>query len=161
MSGLTIHQVPSRPPPGMGIHFSMASEQTIERVPSRPPDMANYFSMSEQTIERVPSRPPVEKAHYPTMSEQTIQRAPPVDPAMPKFWDEAMAVQRKVYLKIVIGGCVGVVIAIFAILSIYWGALWKSPVRPLQGWVVVSTRRELPPAHRDLPFLFPRILTVV
>ena len=92
--------------------------------------------MSEQTIQRVPSRPHV------------------VDTAMPKFWDEDLAAQRKIYLKIIIGGCVGVIIAIFAILSIYWGALWKSPVRPLQGWVVVSTR--LVPLHQHAEVCLPR-----
>lgn len=85
------------------------------------------------------------------MSEHTIQSVPSRSPAdMPKFWDQEVAVQRRIYLKTIIGGCFAVSIAIFAVLSIYWGGLWKAPVRNLQGLVVVSTRREPPPARRSL-----------
>ncbi|TFK61771.1 hypothetical protein BDN72DRAFT_777884 [Pluteus cervinus] len=45
-------------------------------------------------------------------------------------------VAKSIYLKVFIGGCFLITIAIFAIFSVYWGALWKTPVRPLQGWVV-------------------------
>ncbi|TFK64264.1 hypothetical protein BDN72DRAFT_872108 [Pluteus cervinus] len=43
---------------------------------------------------------------------------------------------RTLYLKIFFGGCFLIGVAIFAIFSIYWGALWESPTRPLQGWVI-------------------------
>jgi hypothetical protein len=56
-----------------------------------------------------------------------------------KFFDKSNATDRKVYLKILGGGVFTVILAIFLIISIYWGALWKTPVRPLEGWVIVST----------------------
>jgi len=37
-----------------------------------------------------------------------------------------MAIARKIYFKIVLGGSVSLILAILAIFSIYWGALWKS-----------------------------------
>lgn len=33
-----------------------------------------------------------------------------------------------------------VIIMIFTILPIYWGALWKIPAHNLDGWLVVSGR---------------------
>jgi len=30
------------------------------------------------------------------------------------------------------------VVLIFAVFSIFWGALWKIPVHDLPGWVIVS-----------------------
>lgn len=43
---------------------------------------------------------------------------------------------RSIYLKIFMGGTFMILIMIFAILPIYWGALYKTPVRKLKGWVV-------------------------
>ncbi|KAF8991980.1 hypothetical protein BDQ17DRAFT_1223012, partial [Cyathus striatus] len=42
----------------------------------------------------------------------------------------------KIYLKIAIGGTSAVIIIIFAIFSIYWGSLWKTPAHSLPGWIV-------------------------
>lgn len=75
-------------------------------------------------------------------SEHTIQGppAPSIIREMPfskNFFDRSNAVARTAYLKVFIGGCFFVVIAIFAVFPIYWGALWKTPVKNLNGWVVV------------------------
>ncbi|PFH46702.1 hypothetical protein AMATHDRAFT_69276 [Amanita thiersii Skay4041] len=52
------------------------------------------------------------------------------------FWDKEMATARQSFLRIMIGGTVTTILAIFAIFPIYWGALWKIPDRNLPGWVV-------------------------
>jgi hypothetical protein len=81
------------------------------------------------------------------MSEHTIQGAPGQGGQdghySHKFWDKELAVSRKIYLRILFGGSFAVVIAIFAVFSIFWGALWKSPVGNLSGWVVVSLHLNL------------------
>ncbi|KAG6812721.1 hypothetical protein H0H92_001082 [Tricholoma furcatifolium] len=66
----------------------------------------------------------------------SIAPPPPEKPFSRQFFDEKNAIQRKIYFKIFFGGVMAVIIAIFAILSIYWGSLWKSPVRNFNGWVV-------------------------
>ncbi|KAG2018542.1 hypothetical protein CC2G_007971 [Coprinopsis cinerea AmutBmut pab1-1] len=43
---------------------------------------------------------------------------------------------RRTYLKVFICGTLFVAVMIFTILPIYWGALYKVPVRNLEGWVV-------------------------
>ncbi|KAJ2923986.1 hypothetical protein H1R20_g13109, partial [Candolleomyces eurysporus] len=43
---------------------------------------------------------------------------------------------RQTYFKVFFGGTFMVIIMIFTILPIYWGALWKIPARNLHGWVV-------------------------
>ena len=45
---------------------------------------------------------------------------------------------RATYLKIFIGGASMTVVLIFAVFSIFWGALWKIPAHNLPGWVIVS-----------------------
>jgi hypothetical protein len=47
-------------------------------------------------------------------------------------------VARATYLKTFIGGASITVVLIFAVFSIFWGALWKIPVHNLPGWVIVS-----------------------
>ncbi|KAK0222406.1 hypothetical protein IW262DRAFT_1474117 [Armillaria fumosa] len=49
---------------------------------------------------------------------------------------ERMSASRVVYLKILVGGCFAMVIVMFSVFSIYWGALWKIPAHNLRGWVV-------------------------
>ncbi|KAJ2917965.1 hypothetical protein MD484_g2461, partial [Candolleomyces efflorescens] len=46
------------------------------------------------------------------------------------------ALARSTYLKVFLGGTFMVILMIFTILPIYWGALWKIPTRNLHGWVV-------------------------
>lgn len=50
--------------------------------------------------------------------------------------DPQMARARVIYIKGYIGGTVLVIVTIFAVFSIYWGALWRVPCRPLETWVV-------------------------
>lgn len=56
--------------------------------------------------------------------------------------DPATTQARKAYLKVIVPGTILISIAIFAVLSIYWGALWKTfeLTHNLHGWVVVSGR---------------------
>jgi hypothetical protein len=55
------------------------------------------------------------------------------------FFDKAPehAAARATYLKIFLGGSFLAVIIIFSIFPIFWGALWKTPVYHLSGWIVV------------------------
>ena len=55
------------------------------------------------------------------------------------FFDKAPehAAARATYLKIFLGGSFMTVIIIFTIFPIFWGALWKTPVHNLSGWIVV------------------------
>lgn len=62
--------------------------------------------------------------------------AAPAPPPRVTFMDPSLADARKIYLKTLIGSTVALVLLIFAIFSIYWGALWKIPARALPGWVV-------------------------
>ena len=47
------------------------------------------------------------------------------------------AAARQTYLKIFLVGSLMTIIIIFAIFPIFWGALWKTPVGRLSGWIVV------------------------
>jgi hypothetical protein len=60
-------------------------------------------------------------------------------PGSQSFFEKSPAanVARSIYLKTYIGGTVMMVITIFAVLSIYWGALFRTPSHNLKGWVVV------------------------
>jgi len=79
-----------------------------------------------------------------------------------QFWDEAPEIgkARKIYITILLQRTLIIVLAIFGIFSIYWGALWQLPARSLEGWIVVSrtmfTKTERPLA--DGAFI-PRIST--
>ncbi|KAF5369660.1 hypothetical protein D9615_010234 [Tricholomella constricta] len=57
-------------------------------------------------------------------------------PFSTRFFDKDNAPARRIYLKALIGGCCLIIISIFAVFPIYWGALWKTPERNLNGWVV-------------------------
>ncbi|KAK0431546.1 hypothetical protein EV421DRAFT_2090044 [Armillaria borealis] len=59
-------------------------------------------------------------------------------PYSSQFLDKTPSIQasRSIYLKILFGGCFAMVIVMFCIFSIYWGALWKIPAHNLHGWVV-------------------------
>ncbi|KAG6865458.1 hypothetical protein C0991_002381 [Blastosporella zonata] len=52
------------------------------------------------------------------------------------FFAPCNAVERRIYLITLVKGCFLIVVTIFAVFPIYWGSLWKTPVRPLNGWVV-------------------------
>ena len=59
--------------------------------------------------------------------------------------DEDVAA-RNTYLRIFLGGSFMTIIIVFAIFSIFWGAIWKTPVYNLPGWIVVCH-------HSYIPFL--------
>ncbi|KAK0458673.1 uncharacterized protein EV420DRAFT_1270342 [Desarmillaria tabescens] len=75
-----------------------------------------------------------------TASIVTVQDEKPVAPILfsNEFTDKEVAVQRKAYIKSLVVGCLSMIIVIFTVFSIYWGALWKVPDHKLPGWVVVS-----------------------
>ncbi|KAF4596975.1 hypothetical protein EYR40_007425 [Pleurotus pulmonarius] len=53
--------------------------------------------------------------------------------------DSRTSAARSIYLKVMIGSSFAISLAIFGVFSIYWGSLWKTPVRQLHGWVVVRS----------------------
>lgn len=78
--------------------------------------------------------------------DRSFSREKPVEPPLPWFTesyfsrDPKTAAARKLYIIVLaIGGAVIIVFAL-AVLSIYWGSLWKTStlVHHLEGWVVVS-----------------------
>ncbi|KIM40132.1 hypothetical protein M413DRAFT_171492 [Hebeloma cylindrosporum] len=73
----------------------------------------------------------------------TSSPSPPPGPSNEKrfstqFLDsgEKISNARKIYIKILIQRTCLIIVAIFSIFSIYWGALWKLPARSLEGWIV-------------------------
>lgn len=82
-----------------------------------------------------------EQASVQHESDEKNGRDPNTQPFSNGFFDKdpITSKARAIYLKIVIGGAVLVSIAIFTVLGIYWGALWKTEelAYGLKGWVVV------------------------
>lgn len=82
------------------------------------------------------------------MSARSSTHTLTIDPAVEKpqapaeplyssqFTDASIARERAAFFKILIGGCFAVVVALLALFSIYWGALWKVPAHQLDGWLV-------------------------
>ncbi|KAF7319272.1 DUF3533 domain-containing protein [Mycena chlorophos] len=74
------------------------------------------------------------------ISVDTLATLAEEQPSLPSagFLDKTpqAAAARAVYLRTVVGGLVGISIAIFAIFSIYWGSVWSSPRHSLPGWIV-------------------------
>ncbi|KAF8181216.1 hypothetical protein K438DRAFT_1976312 [Mycena galopus ATCC 62051] len=46
------------------------------------------------------------------------------------------AAARAIYLKTLVWGVGALAVAIFAVLSIYWGSVWQTPHHTLPGWIV-------------------------
>ncbi|KAL0572822.1 hypothetical protein V5O48_009150 [Marasmius crinis-equi] len=59
-----------------------------------------------------------------------------ITPFSASFTDKRLGLARSIYFKALIGGTFALTIVMFAVFSIYWGALWKTPAHALQGWVV-------------------------
>ncbi|KIY66183.1 hypothetical protein CYLTODRAFT_423687 [Cylindrobasidium torrendii FP15055 ss-10] len=53
-----------------------------------------------------------------------------------QFLDPSVGKERAIFMKVLFGGCMGMILVIFCIFSIYWGALWKVPDHQLPGWVI-------------------------
>ncbi|KAJ7706689.1 hypothetical protein B0H17DRAFT_1156325 [Mycena rosella] len=79
-------------------------------------------------LERRPSR----------LSEDTAQDASSPPSFSAQFLDKSpeTAAARAIYLKMVVGGITALAIVIFAVFSIYWGSVWKTPHHTLPGWIV-------------------------
>ena len=54
------------------------------------------------------------------------------------FTDASNERGRKIYLKAMFTSSLGLTVALLAIFSIYWGALWRTPEHQLEGWVINS-----------------------
>ncbi|KAK1226199.1 hypothetical protein PQX77_010781 [Marasmius sp. AFHP31] len=72
----------------------------------------------------------------PPTSRQTSQSHEHIRPFSASFTDKNLRVARSIYFKIIAGGTLAISVAVFALFSIYWGALWKTPAHSLKGWVV-------------------------
>ncbi|KAG7440387.1 uncharacterized protein BT62DRAFT_924057 [Guyanagaster necrorhizus] len=70
----------------------------------------------------------------------TVHEEQPATPILfsNEFTDRELAAQRKAYIKSLVVGCLSMVVLMFSVFSIYWGALWKLPDHKLPGWVVVG-----------------------
>lgn len=63
-----------------------------------------------------------------------------------RFLDKDNEQARRTYLRSLLSGCLAVIIALFSILSIFWGSAWKVPAGRLEGWVIVRD------SHSDCDF---------
>ncbi|GLB41424.1 putative protein of unknown function (DUF3533) [Lyophyllum shimeji] len=76
------------------------------------------------------------------MSDAPVgETATPPAPAEPQpfstlVFDKENAAALGTYVKVMTLGSTLIILAILSTLSIYWGALWKTPTRNLGGWVV-------------------------
>jgi hypothetical protein len=82
------------------------------------------------------------ESNTPSLKEEKRRPSPSAPASTPlpftqTFLSPQVAGARAAYLKILVGGTFLIILAVFAIFSIYWGSLWKTPVRNLEGWVVV------------------------
>ncbi|KAJ6480684.1 hypothetical protein C8R47DRAFT_596020 [Mycena vitilis] len=71
-------------------------------------------------------------------SEATVNDPAPRSrpPFSDQFFDKDAAAARAIYCKVVIGGVGALAIVIFAVFSIYWGSVWRTPHHTLPGWIV-------------------------
>ncbi|KAJ7453212.1 hypothetical protein FB451DRAFT_1342589 [Mycena latifolia] len=73
------------------------------------------------------------------VSEETVHDAiSSASPFSTQFLDKSpeIVAARAIYLKVVVGGIVSLAIVIFAVFSIYWGSVWRTPHHTLPGWIV-------------------------
>lgn len=84
------------------------------------------------------------RTHFKRKQPQLV--APPSnEPVYYDFFDGSPAIRaaRKAYLVNMFKGVFLVSIWIFAVFSIYWGALWKIPDGKITGFIVVRHSRQL------------------
>ncbi|KAF8915948.1 hypothetical protein CPB85DRAFT_1217167 [Mucidula mucida] len=68
-----------------------------------------------------------------------MQQPDPVPTALPYslcFTDPSLKEARKIFFKTFAFGSFLIVLIIYCVLAIYWGALWKIPANKLDGWLV-------------------------
>ncbi|KJA16085.1 hypothetical protein HYPSUDRAFT_71604 [Hypholoma sublateritium FD-334 SS-4] len=86
------------------------------------------------------SKGTVKLANYGQISERSTQASVPTSPLFTKRFrargDPEVSRARMIYLKTYVSGLSLVIVTIFVVFSIYWGALWKVPAHPLKGWIV-------------------------
>lgn len=69
-------------------------------------------------------------------SPNHVENVAAAQPFSRRFFDQTNKIPRNIFLHAYLGACLFVIIAIFTILAIYWGSLWKTPVQTIPGWVV-------------------------
>ncbi|KAJ6539890.1 hypothetical protein DFH09DRAFT_1090201 [Mycena vulgaris] len=71
-----------------------------------------------------------------TAHDTYAESTPPLFSA--QFLDKSpeTSAARAIYLKTIFGGVTALAIAIFAIFSVYWGSVWRTPHHTLPGWIV-------------------------
>jgi hypothetical protein len=84
------------------------------------------------TVEPQPTAGPSTQPGRPDIVDGATQRYHGFLDKSPEY-----AAARQTYLKIFLIGSLMTIIIIFAIFPIFWGALWKTPVGRLSGWIVV------------------------
>jgi len=84
------------------------------------------------TVEPQPTAGPSTQPDRPDIVDGATQRYHGFLDKSPEY-----AAARQTYLKIFLIGSLMTIIIIFAIFPIFWGALWKTPVGRLSGWIVV------------------------
>jgi hypothetical protein len=72
---------------------------------------------------------------HPTSTEKVAA----ISPFSAQFLDKSLeaSAARTAYLKAVVSGVIALGILVFAVFSIYWGSVWRTPHHTLPGWVVV------------------------
>ncbi|KAF9257619.1 hypothetical protein L218DRAFT_1016242 [Marasmius fiardii PR-910] len=104
-------------------------------VDSRPPSKA-YENHPQVTISIINSAHSSQTELPKTLGTKQPEDDEHIPPFSASFTDKNLAKARSTYLQILIGGAFGITVAMFAVFSIYWGALWKTPAHSLNGWVV-------------------------
>ncbi|KAJ7929153.1 hypothetical protein B0H13DRAFT_2652668 [Mycena leptocephala] len=71
---------------------------------------------------------------HPTSTEKVAA----ISPFSAQFLDKSLeaSAARTAYLKAVVSGVIALGILVFAVFSIYWGSVWRTPHHTLPGWVV-------------------------
>jgi hypothetical protein len=99
-----------------------------------------HVSMSSLNIEKQEPET-LQTRSRETGHDQKYTRDPVNQPFSNGFFDKdpITSSARAEYLKLIVAGAMLISIAIWAVLTIYWGALWKTEdlIHHLDGWVVV------------------------
>ncbi|KIY45431.1 hypothetical protein FISHEDRAFT_66994 [Fistulina hepatica ATCC 64428] len=91
--------------------------------------------MSDQLTVNDGSRPLPQGTNQ---SATSLVNSAPSPPFSSRFLDKSPAATaaRNAYLKVIVSGTFMIILVIFCVFSIYWGALWQLPAHQLPGWVV-------------------------
>jgi hypothetical protein len=97
----------------------------------------------EKLADRIPSRAASQTPSETTAQDASLSTSQGFSaPFSGHFLDKSpeAVTARAIYLKTLFGGVGALAVVIFAVFSIYWGSLWRTPHHALPGWIVVSLR---------------------